>query len=95
MQDEQGWMGKERRQCVETVTGKGEMKVRRGKGSSTLENTRPGATRVGGTGKGWGAENTNTSISFLNLLGVCGSNKDKGSNDYSVKSMVLDFANTN
>lgn len=34
-------------------------------------------------------------ILFLNLLGVCGSNKDKGSNDYSVKSMVLDCANTN
>lgn len=41
-------------------------------------------------------QNTNTDVSFLNLLGVCGSeNKDKGSNDYSVKSMVLDFANTN
>lgn len=44
-------------------------------------------------GKGWGA--WNTGVSFLNLLGVCGSNKDKGSNDYSVKSMVLDCANTN
>lgn len=44
-------------------------------------------------GKGWGARNTG--ISFLNLLGVCGSNKDKDSNDYSVKSMVLDCANTN
>lgn len=43
--------------------------------------------------KGWGARNTG--VSFLNLLGVCGSNKDKGSNDYSVKSMVLDCANTN
>lgn len=95
MQDEQGWMGKERRQRVETVKGKGEMKVGRGKGGSALENTRPGATRAGGKGKGWGAGNTNTSVSFLNLLGVCGSNKDKGSNDYSVKSMVLDFANTN
>ena len=51
--------------------------------------------RAGGTGKEWGAQNTNTGVSFLNLLGVCRSNKDKGSNDYSVKSMVLDFANTN
>lgn len=57
------------------------------------ENTRPGAAREGGTNKGWGAQNTG--VSFLNLLGVCGSNKDKGRNDYSVKSMVLDFANTN
>lgn len=65
------------------------------KAAQPRENTWPGATRAGGTGKGWGAQNTNTSVSFLNLLGVCGSNKDKGSNDYSVKSMVLDFANTN
>ena len=32
MQDEQGRMGKERRECVETVKGKGKMKVGRGKG---------------------------------------------------------------
>lgn len=47
----------------------------------------------GDAGKRAGAQNT--CVLFLNLLGVCGSYKDKGSNDYSVKSMVLDFANTN
>lgn len=47
----------------------------------------------GGEGKGWGAQDTGDS--FLNHLGVCVSNKDKGGNDYSVKSMVLDCANTN
>lgn len=64
------------------------------KGDSAGENPRFGsAARGGGTGKQRGAQNTG--VSFLNLPGVCGSNKDKGANDYSVKSMVLDFANTN
>lgn len=37
----------------------------------------------------------NSTVSFLNLLGVFGSNRDKGGNDYSVKSMALDYANAN
>lgn len=44
--------------------------------------------KEGGADNRAGAQNT--CVLFLNLLGVCGSNKDKGSNDYSVKSMVLD-----
>ena len=95
MQDEQGRRGKERRECVETVKGKGKMKVGRGKGGPASRKHMARRNPGRGTGKEWGAQNTNTGVSFLNLLGVCRSNKDKGSNDYSVKSMVLDFANTN
>lgn len=57
---------------------------------------RRGPSRPGGRRRhGVGGEPGTTGVSFLNLLGVCGSNKDKGGNDYSVKSMVLDCANTN
>lgn len=53
-----------------------------------------GASRPGGRRR-QGVGSRHTGVSFLNLLGVCGSHKDKGGNDYSVKSMVLDCANTN
>lgn len=75
---------------------KGETKERREKGGTTWKKQKAGGGRAGqegGVGMGRGARTTG--VSFLNLLGVCGSNKDKGGNDYSVKSMVLDCANTN
>lgn len=57
---------------------------RKGKTDGRTEEARPEETKTGARG-----------VSFLNHLGVCVSNKDKGGNDYSVKSMVLDCANTN
>lgn len=90
-------MGKKRKKSAESVKRKGQTKE--GKEREELarrkQRTQQGAhqTLERSTGKGWRAQNTG--VSFLNLLGVCRSNKDKGSNDYSVKSMVLDCANTN
>lgn len=68
---------------------------RKDRGGEAPRKQRP-AGRAGlerGAGQGRGAQNT--SVSFLNHRGVRVSNKDKGGNDYSVKSMALDCANTN
>lgn len=87
-------MGKERRGSVPSVERKGPAEGRkeeaRPKETKGQRADRPGREAQA---KGWGARNTG--ISFLNHLGVRVSNKDKGGNDYSVKSMVLDCANTN
>lgn len=87
-------MGKKRKKSVPGEKRKGKTEGRKEE-AQPGRNKRPAvrAGSEGGAGKGWGAQNTH--VSFLNLLGVCVSNKDKGGNDYSVKSMVLDCANTN
>lgn len=90
MQGGQGMMGKK---SAPSGKRKGKRRKERG-GSAWRKQKASGASgSEGGAGEGWGAQNTR--VSFLNLLGVCVSNKDKGGNDYSVKSMVLDCANTN
>lgn len=103
-----GWRNEEVEACKVDRAGRTrkegkECKVRRGKerwkegkrrlGLGETKGRRGPAGREGSAGKEWGAQNTG--VLFLNLLGVCVSNKDKGDNDYSVKSMVLDCANTN
>ena len=96
MQAGQGRMGKKRRQRVQSVKRRGKMEEGKEE-ARTAGNKRPeGPSRPGWggrAGKEWGVQNPG--VSFLNLLGVCVSNKDKGDNDYSVKSMVLDCTNTN
>lgn len=69
----------------------GKCEVQRDEGRKK-EDKRPEGARAGGEGVAarGGESNPRYRRLFLNLLGVCGSNKDKGGNDYSVKSMVLD-----
>lgn len=62
---------------------------KKGKCAKCKEERKDGRKERGGEAGG-NKDRGARGVSFLNHLGVCVSNKDKGGNDYSVKSMVLD-----